>query len=86
MIFIIHSDDIAATFFVRFFTDLFLRFPFIGFFIFEQTRLGVKIPCAPVVLFFYFFSYGVLIDSLLATVASQKLQSPIAEFATGQLH
>jgi hypothetical protein len=31
MIFVIHSDDIAATFFVRFFTDLFLRFPFIGF-------------------------------------------------------
>jgi hypothetical protein len=56
MIFVIHSDDIAATFFVRFFTDLFLRFPFIGFFIFEQTRLGVKIACAPVVLFFYFFT------------------------------
>jgi hypothetical protein len=31
MIFVIHSDDIATTFFVRFFTDLFLRFPFIGF-------------------------------------------------------
>jgi hypothetical protein len=55
MIFVIHSDDIAATFFVRVFTNFFLCFPFIGFFIFEQTRLGVKIACAHVVLFFYFF-------------------------------
>jgi hypothetical protein len=29
MIFVVHSDDIAHTFFVRFFTDFFLRFPFI---------------------------------------------------------
>jgi hypothetical protein len=58
MIFVIHSDDIAATFFVRVFTDYFLCFPFIGFFIFDQTRLGVKIACAPVVLFFYFFQLG----------------------------
>jgi hypothetical protein len=60
--FVIYSHDIAATFFVRVFTDLFLRFPFIGFFIFEQTRLGVKIACTPVVLFFLLFSWGVLID------------------------
>jgi hypothetical protein len=32
-----------------------LRFPFIGFFIFEPTRLGVKIACAPVMLFFLLF-------------------------------
>jgi hypothetical protein len=63
-------------FFVRVFTDFFLCFPFIGFFIFEHTRLGVKIACAPVVLFFLLFSVrGVLIDSLFATGASQKLQS-----------
>jgi hypothetical protein len=54
----------------------FLCFPFIEFFIFEQTRLGVKIACAPVVLFFYFFQLGGFwLISLLATVASQKLQS-----------
>jgi hypothetical protein len=35
-----------------------LRFPFIGFFIFEQTRLGVKIACAPIVLFFTFSVRG----------------------------
>jgi hypothetical protein len=55
MIFVVHSDDIAPTFFVRFFTDLFLRFPFIRFFSFEHTRLGVKIACAPVVSFFLLF-------------------------------
>jgi hypothetical protein len=29
MIFVVHSDDIAPTFFIRFFTDLFLCFLFI---------------------------------------------------------
>jgi hypothetical protein len=57
MIFVIHSDDIAATFFsLGFLLTYFCVFHSLEFFIFEQTRLGVKIACAPVVLFFFTFS------------------------------
>jgi hypothetical protein len=72
MIFVVHSDDIAPTFSVRVFTDLFLRFTFIRCGSFEHTRLGVKIACA---YHFLLFSVRALIDSLLATVVLQKLQS-----------
>jgi hypothetical protein len=41
---------------------------------FEHTRLGVKIACTPSC-HFLLFSVRALIDSLLATAVSQKLQS-----------
>jgi hypothetical protein len=58
MIFVIHSDDIAATFFVRFFIDLFLRFPFIGFFHFLADAARCKNRMCPRRVIFLRFQLG----------------------------